>query len=218
MNTGLVHGHEILAQKIWNFCKLTTPVSKADAVVVLCSHDIRIAKYASDLFHQGLAPLLIFSGGLNGFTSKIYSTSEAEAFAKVALSEKVPASSILVETRSTNTQENLEFTMSLLQNSGRHLSSAILVQMPSMLRRVYATATKLFPEISFSVTSHDISFEDAPHPFLSKEMLIHQLVGDLQRLRVYADRGFIAPQDIDPTAWDAFLTLKDLGYVGNLVS
>jgi hypothetical protein len=48
-------------------------------------------------------------------------------------------------------------------------------------------------------------------------MLIHELAGDLQRLKVYAQKGYISPQEIDPNAWDALENLMKLGYTKNLV-
>jgi uncharacterized SAM-binding protein YcdF (DUF218 family) len=208
---------EPLAKKIWDYCNFRTELSPADAIVVLCSHDIRIAEYASHLYHQGLAPWLVFSGGLSPFTAKIYVKSEAEEFGKVAESLKVPKASLLFETQSKNTQENLELAMMLLRKEGIEAKRVILVQKPNMLRRVYATATKLFPEIQFLISSHEIEFEDAPHEYISKEMLIHELTGDLQRIKLYAEKGFISPQEIDPSVWDAFERLKQMGYTGNLV-
>jgi len=206
-----------LAKKLWDYLNYRTPLIKSDAIIVLCSHDIRIAAYAAKLFHDGWAPTLVFTGGLSRFTSKIYKNSEAEAFAEVAQSMGVPNSSIIIETQSTNTQENLEFTMSQLKKLGHVPSTAILVQKPNMLRRVYATAKKLFPEIEFTVTSHEIEFNDAPHNYVSKDILIHELVGDIQRIKIYAERGFINAQEMDPDIWEAFSALVDKGYAGNLV-
>jgi uncharacterized SAM-binding protein YcdF (DUF218 family) len=207
---------ELLAQQIWDYCNFRTPLVRSDGILVLCSHDIRIAEYAAKIFLEGWAPKLIFSGGLSPFTSKIYSSSEAEAFREIAIAERVPAQSIFIEDKSTNTQENLEFSFKLLNEKQSTPSKIILVQKPNMLRRVFATATKLFPDIEFSVSSHDIAFQDAPHRHLSKEMLIHELVGDLQRLITYADKGFINPQNIPLSVYKAYMDLKALGYTGNL--
>lgn len=206
-----------LALKIWDFCNFRTPLVRSDAIFVLCSHDIRIAKFAADLYFEGWAPYLVFSGGLSPFTSKIYDSTEAETFGQVARKLGVPASALILETQSRNTQENLEMTMRLMRSRDVSLRSAILVQKPNMLRRVYATATKLFPDIHFSVTSHDIGYAQASHEHISKETFVHELTGDLQRLKVYAERGFIVPQEMDPDAWGAFERLVEAGYRGNLV-
>jgi len=205
------------ARQIWNYCNIQMPLIKSDAIVVLCSHDIRIAEFASKLFLEGWAPYLIFSGGISSFTSRIYSTSEAEVFREIAIANNIPPEAIIIETNSTNTQENLEFTWNIFEQRKLQPSKVILVQTPNMLRRAYATATHLFPDVEFFTTSHKISFEEAPHSYLSKEMLIHELVGDLQRISIYADRGFIKPQVIDPSVFNAYHELKNSGYKGNLI-
>ncbi len=159
---------------------------------------------------------MIFTGGLNSFTQHIFAFSEAAAFRDKAIACGVPANKIFLEEKATNTQENLELAWQLLREKCGSIQSVILIQNPNMLRRVYAKASKLFPEIDSVVTSHDISFSEAPHPHRSEEMLIHELVGDIQRISLYADRCFIEPQQIDPEVWQAYIRFKELGYTGNL--
>jgi hypothetical protein len=85
-----------------------------------------------------------------------------------------------------------------------------------MLRRVHATAEKLFPDIQNATSSHNISFEEAPHLNLPLEHLLHELVGDLQRIKLYADLGLITPQKIDEEVWYAYEALIENGYTGHL--
>ena len=71
-----------LALKIWEYNFLQQPLEKSDCILVLCSHDLRMADFAAKLFLQNWAPYLAFSGGLSGFTAKIFDRSEAEVFAE----------------------------------------------------------------------------------------------------------------------------------------
>ena len=43
------------------------------------------------------------------------------------------------------------------------------------------------------------------------------MVGDLQRIRVYAERGFQIPQEIPANVWSAYEKLVALGYTAHLV-
>jgi len=43
------------------------------------------------------------------------------------------------------------------------------------------------------------------------------MVGDLQRIRVYADKGYQIPQDIPDDVWNAFEQLVQAGYDKYLV-
>ena len=52
-----------LAETIWNYHQMKHQVAQADAILVLCSHDERVAERGAQLFLEGWAPLIIFSGG-----------------------------------------------------------------------------------------------------------------------------------------------------------
>src|SRR5215510_7692384 len=103
-----------LAEKIWNYHLMNHTLTKSDALLVLCSHDERVAERAAQLFLEGWAPLMIFSGGQGAITKRLWNEPEAERFARIAVDLSVPREKILVETRSTNTGENIEFTKQLL--------------------------------------------------------------------------------------------------------
>jgi len=62
---------------------------------VLCSHDERVAERAAQLFHEGWAPLVIFSGGQGAITKTLWSEPEAERFARIAVDLNVPRERIL---------------------------------------------------------------------------------------------------------------------------
>ncbi|MBD0279328.1 MAG: YdcF family protein, partial [Flavisolibacter sp.] len=104
-----------LANKIWDYHHMHHHLEKADCILVLGSHDTRVAERAAELYLQKWAPLLIFSGGLGRLTQEIWQTSEAELFAQIARGMGVPSEAILTESRSTNTGENILFTQKLLQ-------------------------------------------------------------------------------------------------------
>src|SRR5690349_2395497 len=90
---------------LWNYHQLNHGLEKADAIMVLGSHDIRVAEEGARLYNQGLAPFIVFSGGLGNLTSKIWTVPEAEQFAEIAVGMGVPEEAILVENKSSNTGE-----------------------------------------------------------------------------------------------------------------
>src|ERR1043166_2727359 len=102
-----------LAEAIWNYHLMKHQVAKADAILVLCSHDERIAERGAQLFLEGWAPLIIFAGGRGAITQRLWNEPEAKRFARIAVSLNVPRESILVESESTHTGENIAFTKSL---------------------------------------------------------------------------------------------------------
>src|SRR6185436_4430188 len=94
---------QALAETLWDYHLMKQPVTKADAILVLCSHDERVAERGAQLFLDGYAPLIIFSGGQGAITKALWNEPEAERFARIATTLGVPREKILIEPNSTNT-------------------------------------------------------------------------------------------------------------------
>ena len=210
-----------LAERVWCYHQLNHELSKADAILVLCSHDIAVAERGAQLFLEGWAPLLIFSGGQGSITRRLWQEPEADLFAGIALEMGVPNDRILVENRSTNTGENVVFTKRLLSERGIDPRSFIVVQKPYMERRSYATFKKVWPEKELVVTSPRVSLDEYltkySHDSLSADDVISIMVGDLQRIRDYPERGFQIHQEIPQDVLQAFDELVRAGYDRHLL-
>lgn len=211
-----------LAEKLWNYLKLNHNIEKSDAILVLCSHDKRVAERAAELFKEEWAPLLIFSGGLGSITRTFWTQPEADQFAAIAIDLGVPPDKILIENRSTNTGENFQFTGQLLLERGIDPRKFIVVQKPYMERRSFATFRKMWPEKDVIVTSPQVAFDEYLDSYtneaLSADDVISIMVGDLQRIKVYAEMGFQIPQDIPPEVWSAYEELVSYGYNRHLIA
>ncbi|HEX7771276.1 MAG TPA: YdcF family protein [Pyrinomonadaceae bacterium] len=205
-----------LAEKIWDYHLMKHQITKADAIMVLCSHDERVAERAAQLFLEGWAPLIIFSGGHGAITRSLWSEPEAERFARIAISMGVPRESILIEPRSTNTGENIAFTKRLLADKGLNPRRFIVVQKPYMERRSYATFRKLWPEKELIVTSPQVSFQNYLAEYTNRSLSMSDVVsimlGDLQRIKLYPARGWQIEQEIPDEVWAAFEVLVRAGY------
>ena len=208
---------DTLAKVIWDYHHLNHQLKKADCIFVLGSHDTRVAEYAADLFLQGYAPYIIFSGGFGNLTTGVFEKSEAEIFADIAKKKGVPKNKILIENKSTNTGENVQFTKQLLKDKELDFNSFILVQKPYMERRTYVTFKKVWPEKEFTVTSPQVYFEDYPNDEIPKEKVINIMVGDLQRIKIYPAKGFQIPQEIPDSVWQAYEDLVKAGFTKHLV-
>jgi len=205
-----------LAETIWDYHRMKQQVAKANAILVLCSHDERVAERGAQLFLEGFSSLIIFSGGHGAITSQLWHEPEAERFARIAMSLNVPRESILIEPESTNTGENIAFTKRLLEEKGLHPHKFIVVQKPYMERRSYATFRKLWPEKEVIVTSPQVSFgsylEEYANRSLSAADVVSIMVGDLQRIKIYPARGYQIEQEIPEPVWQAFEGLVRAGY------
>ena len=207
-----------LAQQLWDYHHTNQVPERSDCVLALGSHDLRVAERASELYLDGFAPLLIMSGGLGNFTKDMWTEKEADKFAAIALQKGVPENAILIENKSTNTGENILFTQKLLEEKGMYPQSFIVVQKPYMERRSYATFKKHWPDKKLIVTSPQISFKEYPTQEISMEKVINIMVGDLQRIKIYPEKGFQIYQEIPAEVWNAFEKLVALGFDKHLIN
>ncbi|HVS97700.1 MAG TPA: YdcF family protein [Puia sp.] len=204
------------ARKLWDYHHLYQEPAPSDCILVLGSHDLRVAERGAELYLEGWAPILIFSGGLGNVTKGIWKDPEADRFARIALDMGVPSEAIFIENQSTNTGENILFTGRMLEEKGLHPQSFILVQKPFMERRSYATFKKHWPGKDLIVTSPRIAFEDYPTEEIPMERVIEIMVGDLQRIRIYPEKGFQIPQEIPGEVWRAYEQLVAWGFTRHL--
>ena len=211
-----------LAAKIWQYHQLNHQLSRADVILVLCSHDKAVAVRAAQLFLDNWAPLMIFSGGFGVITKGIWTKPEADQFAQIAVDMGVPDDRILIENKSANTGENILFTRRLLTERQLDPQRFLLVQKPYMERRSYATFRKLWPEKNVLVTSPRVSFDKYLSNYANRELSTDQvisiMVGDLQRIKLYAEKGYQIHQEIPDEVWNAYEELVRAGYDLHLVS
>ncbi|XP_019620267.1 PREDICTED: uncharacterized protein LOC109466849 [Branchiostoma belcheri] len=209
----------ILAKKLWDYMILGQELVKSDVILVLGCHDTRVAEYAARLWLDGWAEYLLFSGNLGHFTKGVWDRPEAEIFHDIAVSLGVPDDRILRETLATNTGENIKFSHQVLRQHKVKANSVILVQMPYMERRTYATFVKQWPgdkeNTHVVVTSPRIAFQDYPSDDVGGlKTTVNNLVGVLERIKSYPSRGFQIHQDIPDDVWLAYEELVDMGYDG----
>ena len=137
---------------------------------------------------------------------------EAVLFAECCISCGVPPEAVLVEDRSTNTGENFRFSHALLSAHGIFPRTGIVTCKPYMAKRVWATGTKQWSEVEWFVSTPKLSLKDYPTEQVPLESSVQLMVGDLQRCRVYAEKGFQAPVEIPDAVWEAYQRLADAGY------
>jgi len=207
------------AQLVFDYHFLKQPLKKADCIFVLGSHDPSVADYAAQLYHQGYAPYIIFSGGVMRPPGELRNTlpkTEAEAFFDIAIQQNVPAEAILLENNATNTGENFIYTRKLITQKKLGFKNFILVQKPYMVRRTYATAKSQFPGFDFVVSALPDSYTSyiarCTSNNISKERVLSNMIGDLRRLKIYPAKGFLIPMEIPDNVWNASEKLVEMGY------
>jgi len=201
MNTKNVPEKEVGV--ILDFLEEITPydqIPNADAIFVFGHIAHIVAQDAARLFLAGKSSRVIVTGGVgtagrdpSGFPS------EAEYFASVMEKGGVPKESIILETEATQTLENVVLGMKAAHNAGFYPKSLILVALSPLLRRARATFKKQFPDIttygSASPIGRDIN---------NDERLIERMLGEIDRLKEYAEKGDIVAIEIPEKVLGAY--------------
>lgn len=203
-------------QVLWDFLCLRQPPQQADCIVGFGNFNTDIACRAAQLYHQGYAPKVLFTGGLGRNTQGLLPEPEAVRFARVAMECGVPAEDILLEKASTNTAENILFTREMLHALDLPHDRILGVHQPFMERRITAAMGVYWPELQFFVTSPQVSLPEylfrARQQGISEEASVSVIVGDFQRMELYAQKGWQLPQQIPQAAWAAYYKLVAMGY------
>jgi uncharacterized SAM-binding protein YcdF (DUF218 family) len=206
-----------LARIIWDYHYLRQRPLPADVLIALGTNDLRVAEFAADLCLEGYAPLLVCTGGMahhDDLLATAWDKTEAEMYAEVAVRRGVPRDRILLETRALNTAENIRFTRELLPRPPRNILIAVK---PFMQRRVLATLAVEWPGMPAALASPDMTLDDYFTPELTPEKIINILMGDLQRVWVYAKKGWSAPQEIPAEVRKAYDELAAMGFTKHLI-
>lgn len=203
-------------QVIWDYLGMHQTPEKADVIVGFGNFNTNIARRAAELYHQGLAPVVLFTGGLGRNTEGLLPEPEAVRFARVAMECGVPESAIVPEPESANTAENILFTRRLLEARKIPHDQILGVHQPFMERRITAAMGVYWPELNFRVTSPQVTIpeylEDAQRQGITENAAVSVIVGDFQRMDLYAKKGYQLPQDIPAQAWEAFHQLVAMGF------
>ncbi len=208
-------------QTLWDFMHMNQQPERADVIVGFGCYDEDIPKRCAELYHAGFAPYVCFSGGLGRNTSGIWSKSEAERFAAIAMAEGVPEERIILENKSTNSAENLLFTPKILAEAGVKAERIIAVHKPYMEKRLWAAMQVYWPGVEVVYTSPEVTVEEhiahAEQVGMTRRGVIETIVGDVQRMELYAGKGYQVPVALPDEVRTAFGELVRQGYTGQLV-
>ncbi|MFD7447941.1 YdcF family protein [Kitasatospora sp. NPDC059827] len=205
------------AQTIWDYHQMHHELRPCDAAIGLGSHDLGVPVYAAELYHTGLFPTLVFTGGPNPTHPERFPRGEAVHFREHALELGVPESAILLEPKATNTGQNISLSQEVLASAGRKVRSVMLIAMPYMERRAFATCRKLWPDVEVVCSSAPLEFNGYVKVIGNEKHVIDMLVGDMQRVIEYPKLGFAVEQEVPEEANAAYDRLCRAGFDTRLI-
>ena len=202
------------AGELWSFLSALRSRAPADAVVVCCSYDLRVCDYACELIRQQLAPRLVLAGKTGNWTRLLWSEPEAHVFQRRALANGIEPHQIHLEERSTNFGENIAFVRGLMPQ----LRRVIFVTKPNAILRVALTVPVQWPEVTAWVDSPPFAFPDDVSNIIGVFGVIHEMVGDVDRVLQYPTRGFQRPYAVPETILESWKALIVEGFSRHLLT
>ncbi|WP_306370767.1 YdcF family protein [Nocardiopsis sp. CC223A] len=206
------------AELIWEYHRMHHEVRRCDAAIALGCNDIGVASYAAELYQAGYFSTLVFTGANSSATAEIFPRGEAAHFRERALELGVPDAAVLVEPEAANTGQNIAFSRKVLAENGSAPISVLLVCMPYMERRAFATARKLWPQVEVVCASAPLSLGDYVQEIGDTGLVIDMMVGDLQRVMEYPELGFAIEQEVPLQVQNAYESLVASGFDSRLIS
>ena len=205
------------ARLLWDYHRMHHTARPCSVAVGLGSHDLGVADVTAELYHQGMAPVIVFTGATSPTTRARMPRGEAVHYRERAVQLGVPESAVLLEPRATNTGENIEFSKVVLSEASVPVSSVLLVSKPYEERRSYAMMRKLWPEVEVLCASTPMGLEEYADSIGDARMVIDMIVGALQRVLVFPGWGLAIEQAVPDTVVAAYEQLRDQGFTSRLL-
>ncbi|AOS65565.1 YdcF family protein [Actinoalloteichus hymeniacidonis] len=215
--TAVPHAVRADVETLWAYHDMHHELRRVDVCIGLGSHDLGVATYAAELYHQGLFGRIVFTGANAPTTIERFPRGEAVHYREHANSLGVPTESITVETEATNTHQNLAYSRAVLTAAGIAPTSILLISRPYQQRRAYATCRKVWPEVNVLCSSQPLPLDEYVDSIGDVNRVINMLVGDTQRITEYAKRGFAIEQEMPADVQAAYDRLVDVGYTSRLI-
>jgi uncharacterized SAM-binding protein YcdF (DUF218 family) len=200
------------ARAIWDFHQMGHELRPCSAAIALGSLDLGVATTTAELYHAGMFPVVVFTGDTSAATRKRFPRGEANHYREHALSLGVPEGAMLLEPKATNTGQNIGFSREALENAGVAVTTVLLISMPYMQRRAFATCRKQWPDVTPVCVSQRLSFDEYVNTHDDEKQFIDMLMGDMERVMAYPKRGFAIEQHVPEGVRDAFDRLRARGY------
>lgn len=167
---------------ISEFIFVESDIASADVILIPGASQHQLMEKAASLYHQGLAPYILPSGGLNPKVE----TTEWDFLQKKGISKGVPEKAILKEDSAQNTFENAQFSLDVLRSKKIIPKKVIMVCKLYHSRRALLTYQTAFPKeteflIAPVIDKTGISKENW---FLSEEG-INRVMAEVEKIGKY---------------------------------
>ena len=176
---------------IYDYLFITTPIKPADLLIVFGT-TYGFDEYVEGilkLYNEGYVKTILLTGGKD-------STNSYKAESEMMLDFLQPFNlkcDILIEDKSTNTGENLQFSLPLLEKEfGKVENIKLIIGLGKnfVARRFLMTMAKYFPTAEKMFYPINVFHCDKSNWYNNK-VLYQKCLNELQKLPIYLDKGYI---------------------------
>lgn len=167
---------------ITDFIFIETEILPADIILVPGGSNFQQMERAAELYHKGLAPYILPSGGYNPKINEI----EWNYLRRIGLELGVPEEAILREDQAKNTFDNARNSLEVIKSMKLNVKNVIMVCKAHHSRRALMTYQTVFPlDIKFMIsTIIDNRGIDKDNWFLEEEK-IKIVMNELEKIGKY---------------------------------
>ena len=197
---------------LFHYLALRDQPRKADVIIGFGHFDMNIPRRCCELYLKGYGKKIIYTGGF-GAGSADLKNPEAAEFLNYTMEHfpQIPESDIIIEDRSTNTGENIRFSMARMKeetpdfNFENGIRSAILIATPARQLRVFLTVKMYLENIALFNLPPETSYHENDELFSGKgENFSSQITGEILRLIEYPAKGFCTEVNIPEMVMEAY--------------
>lgn len=185
------------AKQIADYLLVETALEPADVCIVFGNRDLELsAKRAADLYKQGLFKRIVASGGV---VDRASGQLQAEYVADELVRHGVPADAVIKENMSTNTGENVQFSMALMESEMGldNVKSVMAVGRIEASRRYLMTIERWMPGRKLMIAP--VSMHKTPKDQWHRDEKFRDgVLKELGKLSGYFKKGFISEVSLTP--------------------
>jgi uncharacterized SAM-binding protein YcdF (DUF218 family) len=174
---------------ISEFLFIESKIEKVDLIFVFGNDWLKTMDHVSDLYYKGISSNILITGHS---ANKDRVESEADRFSNYGISLGIPQNAFLLEKCATNTKENLEFSIPIIESKLglTKIKKILFVCKTFHTRRVLMTAQKWLPsniQLSFYPVNDERNI--LKHNWWKTEETQERVMGEIRRIGEYTLQG-----------------------------
>ena len=199
-----------LTKIIVDWLTINDKPEKSDLIFVFGGPTLSQVEKAKELFDQGYSEKILVTGNTGTFNNPDWYKPVAEIYTDFLIKNGISSENLLIQNTSTNTLEDVTFSIPIIKNNFPNLQKIILVSNPIHQRRCFATFQKQFP---FKI---EIFNQPGDKPDLDKinnkevVQIAIRCIQEYDRLIKYSQKGDIENTSIPKNITNVYLKLKEI--------